>query len=401
MVKELFEELKNLMPETLHNWVARLNAQEIADPEQARALYAKAVSLFPDAPVLLLAYGWFLSQQGDFAEAVKIANFIEKKSLEPWRHSDLKFFNLVKLGRYDEAEIAMLKTLPNYPTDGSMDIQIAYCLFLIFKLNRFDFAAVSRKLESLKTEIPMLADRGVYASLRRFFDTQFNQIYGPKRYLSGFIIFIDLVNSTGYKIEFPDRWRERIIHFLLYTRFALKYVGYDFIKFIGDEVMLFFPFTKDVGPAAAAKRTYYHLFTKDSWFPTEANRFNPAYEFEKDEKDSPHEIKVKICIGLVRDALVFSPNSDAYYDLVGEDVDRVARIKEMGMENLVIVDDGFRDALAENGGVFAQTFTDMSWKYKFKGLKEKVNFYGRFIGSEDTSDGGSLSATDADAPALT
>jgi hypothetical protein len=60
--------------------------------------------------------------------------------------------------------------------------------------------------------------------------------------------------------------------------------------------------------------------------------------------------------------------------MIGEDVDRIARIKELGFENLFIADEGFVAALKENGAAFNNVFSEMIWKQKFKGIKEKVKF---------------------------
>jgi len=319
---------------------------EGSDPERARELYEKARARFPGSTSVSLAYGWFSSQQGN----------------------------------HEEAEKAFVKAMPYLPVDGSANSNLMYFLFLIAKHQRFDFARIPQRIGELGPEHPDLARMPVFTALDGLLQTQIRQIYGQNRHATGFIMFVDLVNSTGYKQQFPGHWRERIVHFLLYTRFAFRYVGFDFIKFIGDEVMLFFPFDRGVAPAEAARRTYEFLFGKSPWYPVEANRFNPALDFERGEAGSPHEIKVKIYIGLVRDALVFSPNSDASYDLVGEDVDRAARIKEMAAENLVVVDDGFRNALAENGGPFARAFSGMIWKYRFKGFSERISFYGQQLG---------------------
>jgi len=53
----------------------------------------------------------------------------------------------------------------------------------------------------------------------------------------------------------------------------------------------------------------------------------------------------------------------------GEDVDRIARIKELGYENLVMADQGFVQALSENGPRFSQAFSGMVWEQKIKGIQ--------------------------------
>ena len=82
-------------------------------------------------------------------------------------------------------------------------------------------------------------------------------------------------------------------------------------------------------------------------------------------------------IGQVSNAKRFYPYFNEVYDLIGEDIDRISRIKQMGSENLFIADEGFVNALSENGGGFEKFFDGVSWKQNFKGIKKPVRFYGK------------------------
>src|SRR5208283_3388425 len=106
----------------------------------------------------------------------------------------------------------------------------------------FDYDESVASLERMIAAHPRLRANGTDVHLRSLNESRTKQIYLLNNNISGFLLFIDLVNSTQYKHDFPGLWQERIVHFLMYTKYAFKTVEFDFIKFIGDEVMMFRPF---------------------------------------------------------------------------------------------------------------------------------------------------------------
>jgi len=209
-------------------------------------------------------------------------------------------------------------------------------------------------------------------------ESRLKQIYVQDKKTSGFLACSsDLVNSTQYKRDYPDLWPDRIVHFLMYTKYALRTVGFDFIKFIGDEVMLFLPFGEEVDKASVALESTDSSSLESPGTSRRSIAFNPTLGGGAHPTSSPHRIKVKMTLGEVTNAKVFNPYYDGTYDLIGKDVDRIARIKEMGHEDLVIVDEGFYRALSENGPAFAEALAELRWRQKFKGIDEEVRFYGK------------------------
>jgi tetratricopeptide (TPR) repeat protein len=364
---------------TLERYLEELAGRGVVDPEGTGKSFQELLTRFPDNKSVFEQYAWYLYEIGDFQGAIEYS----RKAIEIDASMFAPRFNLcftyAKLGKYDDAiqEFIQLFAVTNpayYPDSPYM-----YFNFLLVLANGFDYEKSAKALGTILANHPELKENGTDAYLKSLSENRIKQIYKLNNNISGFLLFIDLVSSTQYKHDFPELWQERIIHFLMYTKYSLKYPGFDFIKFIGDEVMMFRPFDGKKTKGQVAKDIFTFLCSRQNQYLSEVNRFNPSLRGEEFQADSPHRIRVKIALGEVTNAKLIFPYYDEIYDLIGEDVDRVARIKELGYENLIIADEGFVNALSENGPGFDSVFSDMVWQQKFKGIKERIKFYGRIV----------------------
>ncbi|OHD12454.1 MAG: hypothetical protein A2086_07310 [Spirochaetes bacterium GWD1_27_9] len=349
---------------------------EDIDPEKALGYYKNLLQKYPDNVKLIIQYGWFLTKIKEYQKAIDITEIEFKNPDDEYQASILKAYTHVKLENYLKARDFFGKIFSNEFSKYLSNSQYSYFNFLICLINNFDYKKTHNYLNDFIKEHPEITKNKNAEKLLEINETDIKQIYLHEKNISGFLVFIDLVNSTQYKKDFVDFWKARTIHFLMYTRGAFKYIGFDFIKFIGDEVMMFYPFKEDKTKNQLALEIYFFVL---NWFLEELNRFNPTIKEGENDKSNPHIIKVKICIGEVNNAIVFNPFNDEKYDLIGEDVDKIARIKEVGYENLLIVDEGFKNALCANGGKLENEFSDMKWQQKFKGINEIVKFYGKSL----------------------
>ncbi|MBP7554076.1 MAG: hypothetical protein KA885_11680 [Spirochaetes bacterium] len=352
---------------------------ESIDPEKALIEYKKLIEKYPNNFDLLYQYCWFLANNREYKLALEAVEINYANDFDEHRANILKAYNLVKVKEYEKAIDCFAKIFTGNYSAYLRESEYSYFNFLISLTNSFDYKKTNQYLKEFVKKYPILSEKNIDKKLLKVNETDIKQIYLHQENISGFLLFVDLVNSTQYKKEYPENWKARTIHFLMYTRGALQYIGFDFIKFIGDEVMMFFPFTESKSKSQIAIEIYYFILGKQNWYMEELNRFNPTGDKSGSDESNPHNIGVKICIGEVNSATVFNPYNDEKYDLIGEDVDRIARIKEVGYENLCIIDKGFKDSLAENGEFFNKEFSEMKWRQKFKGINEIVEFYGRFL----------------------
>ncbi len=363
----------------LEQELLRLAGTRLVQPVETGKRYQALLSQYPDDKNVIAEYAWFFYDTGDLEKAIEYARrAIALDDALPSARFNLGF-TYTRMGRYDEAieELAQMfeRADPRYAPESPY----MYFNFLLMLANGFDYDKSAAHLERIIAAHPRLSANGSDVHLRRMNESRTKQIYLLNNTMSGFLLFIDLVSSTQYKQDFPDRWQERIVHFLMYTKYALKTVDFEFIKFIGDEVMMFRPFDGKKSRSQIALDIFGFVASRQNWYASEVNRFNPALKGVDNSVDNPHRIKVKITLGEVTNAKVFYPYYNEAYDLIGEDVDRIARIKEMGYENLVIADEGFVRALSENGPAFTDAFSEMTWQQKFKGIKEKVKFFGKLL----------------------
>ena len=364
---------------TLELYLSKLAGARLVSPTQStERKFQVLLKRFPENKHVFEQYAWFLYDNGQWEDALIAAR--KATEIDPLMVSP-RFclgFTYSKLGRYDEAIPEFLDLFAHLDPRHSPESPYMYFNFLLLLKCGFDYDGAEALLEGLLKDHPELTANGTDVFLRNLNANRVKQIYQLKKNTSGFLLFIDLVGSTQYKYDFPELWQERIIHFLMYTKYAMKTIDFDFIKFIGDEVMMFRPFgTKS--KSQVAQEIYSFFGARQDWYSSEINRFNPSLKNVEDKANSPHRIKVKITIGEVTDAKLFSPYYNEVYDLIGEDVDRIARIKELGYENLWIADQGYVEALALNGSGFETPFSKMVWQQKFKGIQDSVKFFGKLL----------------------
>jgi tetratricopeptide (TPR) repeat protein len=359
--------------------LVRLAGMRLVRPEEAQARFQSLLSKHPGDKDVIAEYAWFLYDTGDLEKATEYARraiALDDAMFSPRFNLG---FTLTRMGRYEEAIEEFVKLFERSDPRYIPESPYMYFNFLLMLKSGFQYEESARLLDRIIAGHPLLGANGTDVHLRKLNESRMKQIYLLNNTVSGFLLFIDLVSSTQYKHDFPERWQERIVHFLMYTKYALKTVDFDFIKFIGDEVMMFRPFDGKKSRSRIAQDIYGFVGSHQKWYSSEVNRFNPALNGVDDSVDNPHRIKVKITLGEVTGAKVFFPYYNEMYDLIGEDVDRIARIKELGYEDLVIADQGFVSALSENGPAFTDVFSEMVWQQKFKGIKEKVKFYGKLL----------------------
>ncbi len=373
------ENLAGIRAENMREWLEFVIGIDNKEVDFAGRIYRKLTEVCPDDPDLCFRYGMFFRKQADYDGALpwlmKAVRLNPRFSLA---ESEVAY-TMCKLERYDESEDWFCRAFAQEDIYSFPESTLMFLNFVLCKQCGFDYEKIKNRLIQKADQFPGMKEHGGFDRLSSLAANHVRQIYALDRHFSGFILFADLVGSTQYKREFPRLWPARILHFLMFSRLAFHFFGFDFIKFIGDEVMVFYPFNEMESKAQIALKIHNLFFDRQDWYLGELNRFNPALAHCPPDQENQHEIKVKIFVGEVRDALVFSPTADEHYDLIGADVDRAARLKEMASENLVVVDDAFRAALAQNGPAFAGVFDDMRWKKDFKGIRGKTGFYGKFM----------------------
>lgn len=360
---------------TLREALAKAGELELAKPDKAGEIYEAVIAQFPQNNQAKLASAKFYNSTGNWEKALSVIDGIPPSAPERAEAALWKAFCLIPLGRSTEALESFFQSFAlgdqgNYP-----ESHLVFVLNQIGWEENFDYEKTRLRLESLIAEAD-LGDSIIAARLRASLEGKVKQVYAADERISGFVLFIDLVDSSRYKREHPDTWKKRIIHFLVYTRYAFAWLGFDFLKFIGDEVMMFMPLKE--GERKAAAKHIYDFVIRNHWYLSELNRFNPAATAESGGADY-HEIKAKIFCGEVRNALLFQPSEEGPYDLVGEDLDSAARIKENGQPNLFVVDEGFMNALKDNGPGYSRAFGSFAWEGTFKGIGGTTKFYGEKV----------------------
>ncbi len=157
--------------------------------------------------------------------------------------------------------------------------------------------------------------------------------------------------------------------------------GFDLIKYIGDEVMLFYKFKNDITEKEkiiVANNIYDLLYyNNDKEYIKSINELCVSNLLEP-KIENKYEIETKIFVGLIEKAKMLLPYkhiTNDIYDLIGPDVDRAARIKEMASPNMLVTEKKFKDLLCAK---YQSKLTEYKWKKLFKGIKnEQVYFYGR------------------------
>ena len=208
--------------------------------------------------------------------------------------------------------------------------------------------------------------------------------YKKAKNISGIIMFIDLVGSTKYKEDNPYNWEELIFKFLKRTTdFFIKdspQHKFDLIKYIGDEVMFFHKFEPKMAlpeKQKIANDIYHLIFNKNNkeYIKSINELCEPKYLAQNSEKNNM--IKVKMFISVVENAKILLPYeniNNTIYDLIGPDVDRAARIKEMASSNMLVSESSFINLLKDD---YSNAMKKYTWQKRFKGIDEDICFYAR------------------------
>lgn len=200
-------------------------------------------------------------------------------------------------------------------------------------------------------------------------------VKNPKTPISGFLIWIDLIDSTKLKIDKrkSKEWYKKIFYFLNMTTVIFDTMEYETLKYIGDEVMLFKQIKQNEKKddiISHAKQIYDFIFDKQRWYFGELERFYPNEKFY-----------VKICISFVKKVIKLEDinKEDKHFDILGSDIDFSSRIKGLAKKNLVVANDKYVDLLRNNKGNYSTYFKEYKWKDIFKGSKNEIIYYAEKI----------------------
>jgi class 3 adenylate cyclase len=174
-----------------------------------------------------------------------------------------------------------------------------------------------------------------------------------KELLNGFIIFIDLCNSTSFKQLMQEEWFDRLIHFYKsseeYLRDILKEFEKNvyFLKYIGDEVMFFIEdkSLKNNSKFLKAILTYLKSVrdNMNTVYFINKNEERSVIAYEKNEK----KIDIKTCITYVEKVKKYKIN-DSQFDILGTPVDFSARLMSLCKENIIVCNHDFVELLSDS-----------------------------------------------------
>ncbi|MDH5681423.1 MAG: hypothetical protein OEZ36_07545 [Spirochaetota bacterium] len=186
-----------------------------------------------------------------------------------------------------------------------------------------------------------------------------------------FVISVDLCGSTKFKKDNPETWYPRINCFLnIVTRVfdfsnESESIGLSFLKFMGDELF----YTINVGnndvPHEVARKiilTYEYLYT--------------AFKSLNDEKlpifGGDVEFKMVFDFGEIYPII---PVADIKTDIVGETMDRMARIAKYAVPNFIIFSGQAAKLLIDNKTGVIPTLIKTLSPNEAKGIDENIDIY--------------------------
>ncbi len=180
--------------------------------------------------------------------------------------------------------------------------------------------------------------------------------------LNGFIIFIDLCNSTSFKQKMKEEWYNRLIHFYKSSEEFLRATLKEFdkninlLKYIGDEVMFFIEDKshKDNPKFLKAIATYLNSVrdNMNTVYFINNNDEKNMIAYEKNDK----KIDIKTCITYVEKVKKYKIN-DSQFDILGTPVDFSARLMSLCKENIIVCNHDF-----------VELFTKTNYSKDFKNL---------------------------------
>ena|GEM_PF-5327297 len=310
--------------------------------EEAKKYYLLAIQKDEDYSLPYNNLGALYKDQKKYEEAEKYYCIaIEKDNTDflPYRNLCNLYENQV---RYDDA-IKLLNSLPMAQQDNSWKALLER--FQVLSSQATDTSLIPpEKLQNLE-EAKII-----------------NQMIQHK--IKGFIISVDLCNSTEYKKEKEEKWFKRLLHFYQGTESFLKSSlirkitdeqekediskRVHVLKYIGDEVMLFIEFDskKDTSIKSILlsnlifflenlrKNLNENYFIK---YPDyNANNFDTVLNYEKHSD----KIDIKVVITYAEDLIKYDMGKT--FDILGVEVDFWSRIKELCKENMILVNDSFQ-----------------------------------------------------------
>jgi hypothetical protein len=389
-----FEGVNDNISERIYKTLKKLN-----DPE-SRYRYAK-----------------FLRKQGNFKEAIKN---LDKSSLLLKEHKDQLHVMLSEKKSFENNMDKINKEINVYFKKNQLDnilkkqyeTSLSYCkekkyhtaLSIMEELIDYYFINEKKYFNQIFYFLVLLRKKfnSENSEINNYLDTNPNKeklkkysekIYdllnseNKKKRTSGILIWIDFVDSSGFKynhekIKDPG-WQALFLYFLTMTTVIFNSIEYTTLKYIGDEIMLFKAFNEEnIEEKIQAKQIYDFLFDKQKWYFEEIERFSPR------NKNKHYKIRVNICISVVRNVFIVNDlkndilnekKINSIFDILGPDVDLSARIKKLAKENFVVADEKFVTLLEENGGDYSKKFKEFKWKDTFKGINEEITYYGKEI----------------------
>ena len=364
------DDLHDMQKDTIEKFRKRAWIYEGVDDILSKKIYKKLINL--NDREAYLRYAKFLRKQGEYDNAIEYLNMAINNYIDENNHTDLLklYFEMVisyiktENKTYSDAFKLMETQKEIFETCNFKEESSNKLLFLFLLLlrkyknnNRIEIEKYINKdknLEKINMKISKIIDRI------------------PRTPIYGFLVWIDLIDSTKLKIEKYNEWYEKILYFLNMTTVIFDTIEYKTLKYIGDEVMLFRKISDNDDPTSLAKQIYDFIFDKQKWYFEELERFNP----NKKEK-----IYVKICISYVEEIIELEDlkEENKYFDILGTDIDVSARIKNLATKKLIVANEKYVKLLHLNKGKYLKYFKEYKWKNIFKGNEEEITYYAEEI----------------------
>lgn len=324
--------------------------------EDAEKYFNKSIEINNNSSSAIVGLGKIQYKQGNYIQAIKkfeAALAIDNNCRSAYRGM---VYSYGKLNQFDKSISVVQKYLKIEPNDKAFE-----ALNLIFKT------------ENQKSSSELVEDK--------ILDIINNKV-------KGFIIFIDLCDSTEFKKNDTDKWYSRLLHFYIQTEIVMrntisanlsKPIDIHLLKFIGDEIMFFIPYDKENESEKFVHlgkniMTFLENLRKELNYTyyTNIGRIDYILNYEDDENEHKNNenINIKIVITYATELLkhFFNENDPTKFDILGIEVDYTARLKELCKKNMIICNKDFKD-LYNNANNYKKKFISLG-EFKLKGISD-------------------------------
>jgi len=288
------------------------------------------------------------------------------------------------LERYEESEKYYLKAIEK----DNKDIRFYFNLCLLYE----ELAEYQKAINILKKVPTVLQNKqwqeklngyNYFLSKKNNKKITENSIFNEKlkaddilnkAKIQGFILSIDLCDSTAFKEKSDKEWFTRLLHFYERTEEYLKEIlekqEVKLLKYIGDEVMFFIHFNNTDNDDIQNNVLLNQII---NFLETIRKELNETYYVKKNteeivgcESNIDDKIDIKIVITYATDLIELEREGETI-DILGIEVDFWARIKELAKENMILVDQNFQKLYKTSD--HKNKFLDLK-TFKLKGISE-------------------------------